>query len=399
MDDEDSERSSKEDRSTVYGTKKLRIGVKGYNKFVLRYHTRQPVRVELLPTHDPASVLSGLRQMFGLGTRKATNFLEGIHVNPGWGSAEMYHLTNTVTISSKPWVVSFEHYLPRWNPSSDWGTALLARPQCRRIVAMSEYALRTQESKLERHPRFAEAIRNKIVVLHPAQRALIAPSQLPRRMFDKLRFAFVGSDFFRKGGREILLAFNDLLQEGAQVHLTIVSRLDFGDYASQTTSEDARWAQDMIHRLGTNVTYTPSLPNEKVLDLFLQSHVSLLPTYHDTYGYALLESQAVGCPVISTSCCALPEINGPAMGWMIQVPTDALGDPCMNTPEQRSALSRSIREGLYATIKEICCHPECIAVKGANALRNIIQNHDPVTIRDAIEGICIEAAHSGRAAR
>ncbi len=397
MNNEDSERSSEEDSPKVWGAKKVRVGVKGYNKFVLRYHTHQPVRVELFPTHDPASVLSGLRQMFGLGTRKATNFLEGIHVNPGWGGADMYHLTNTVTISSKPWVVSFEHYLPRWNASSDWGAALLARPQCRRIVAMSKYALRTQESKLERQPRLAKAIRKKIVVLHPAQKALVTPSRLPRRKSEKLRFAFVGSDFFRKGGREILLTFNDLLQEGAPVHLTIVSRLDFGDYASHTTLEDARWAQDMIRRMGSNVTYFPSLPNEKVLDLFLHSDVSLLPTYHDTYGFALLESQAAGCPVISTSCCALPEINNPAIGWMIQVPTDPLGDACINTPEQRAALSRSIRDGLHATIKEICCHPECIPVKGANALQNVIQNHDPTAIRDAIEGVCIEAVRGGQA--
>lgn len=395
MNDEDSERSSEGASSKVCGTKKIRVGIKGYNKFVLRYHTNQPVQVEFLPTHDPASVLSGLRQMFGLGTRKATNFLEGIHVNPGWGGADMYHLTNTVTISRKPWVVTFEHYLPRWNASSDWGMSLLARPQCRRIIAMSKYARRAQESKLERQPRLAEAIQKKIVVLHPAQQALVSPSQLPRRTSETLRFAFVGSDFFRKGGREILLAFNDLLQQGAPVHLTIVSMLDFGDYASHTTLEDARWAQEMIRRMGSSVTYSPSLPNEKVLDLFLHSDVSLLPTYHDTYGYALLESQAAGCPVISTSCCALPEINSPAMGWMIHVPTDALGDALISTPEQRAALSRGIRDGLHATIKEICCHPECIPVKGANALQNVIQNHDPATVRDAIEGICIEASHSG----
>ena len=376
---------------SVPDKEKVRVAIKDVDRIITRYHSSHPSRVELHLTHDPMSAMGGLRYALKLGPRNATGFLETFHANPGLGAFDMYHLVNTVSISLKPWIVTFEHYLPRWNAWSRWGIEKLTHVQCRRIVAMSEYALRSQKFVLRGFPQYAETILEKSVVLHPAQEALITPSQRPRRSSDKLRLAFVGSDFFRKGGREILLAFSDLIREKVPVHLTIVSTLDPGDYASGTTQEDAAWAREMIRQMGDNITYTPSMPNDQVLDLFRHSDVSLLPTYHDTYGFALLESQGAGCPVISTAGCALPEINDSDVGWMIRVPLDMHGDPCFRTAEQRAVLSRTIREGLYATIKEIARSPECAAAKGENALRRIIQKHDPATVRDAIESMCLDA--------
>ncbi len=369
----------------------IRVGIKSFDKFLERYHTDHPSLVTLQTSRDPAAVLSALSERIGIGARNATDFLECIHLNPGFGGADVFHLANTVTISRKPWVSLFEHYLPRWNPASEFGMSLLARPQCRRLIAMSNYASRTQASRARQFPVFEETIRKKIVVLHPGQPTLASPSRVRSRDAEELKFAFVGADFFRKGGREILLAFNALIQEGERVHLTIVSSLITGDYASRSTSLDAKWALEMIQGMGSRVTYIPSMSHHEVLDLFLRSDVSLLPTYHDTYGFAVLESQAAACPVISTDCCALPEINDPDAGWLIRVPTDPLGDPYIETAEQRAVFSRTVSEGLRATVKEICRNPEVIQAKGGTALGRIARMHDPSRIRDAVEAICIDA--------
>lgn len=45
------------------------------------------------------------------------------------------------------------------------------------------------------------------------------------------------------------------------------------------------------------------LPNQKVVDLRVSSHVHLLPTLHDTYDYNLIESFSVA----TTNVVALPE--------------------------------------------------------------------------------------------
>ena len=370
----------------------IHVGIKSFDKFIERYHTDHPSLVELHTSRDPAAVLSAVRERLALGTRNATDFLECIHLNPGFGFVDVYHLSNTVTISRKPWLALFEHYLPRWNSKSERGMAMLARPQCRRLVAMSQYALNTQASKLRRFPAIEETVMKKVVVLPPGQKLLVNPSHVRPRDSECLQFTFVGGDFFRKGGREILLAFDALFREGEKIRLTIVSLLETGDYASRSTPRDAKWALDMIRGMGNNVTYIPTLPHHKILDLFLRSDVSLLPTYHDTYGFALLESQAAGCPVISTDCCALQETNNDDMGWMIRVPIDALGDPFIETAEQRAVFSRIVTDGLYATVKEICRNPDSIPARGTRALCKISRMNDTTRIRDAIEAICIDAA-------
>ena len=62
------------------------------------------------------------------------------------------------------------------------------------------------------------------------------------------------------------------------------------------------------------ISYVPKLTNNETLELMKKSHIGLLPTYADTYGYSVLEFQAAGCPVITTNVRALPEINNNNLG-------------------------------------------------------------------------------------
>jgi hypothetical protein len=59
-----------------------------------------------------------------------------------------------------------------------------------------------------------ESILQKLVVLHPPQEVL--REQIEARNYDlanPIRFILVGAGFFRKGGREILQAFDKLIRE------------------------------------------------------------------------------------------------------------------------------------------------------------------------------------------
>ena len=146
---------------------------------------------------------------------------------------------------------------------------------------------------------------------------------------------------------------------------------------SKTNSKDKDLAEKLVSG-NTNIKYYKTLPNNKVLELLKNSHIGLLPTYADTYGYSVLEAQAAGCPVISTNIRALPEINNNEAGWIIEVPKDKNGNAILKTPEDRKELSSIIEQELYRIIKdEIIPNPEIIKKKGEKALQRIRQHHNP----------------------
>ena len=50
-----------------------------------------------------------------------------------------------------------------------------------------------------------------------------------------------------------------------------------------------------------NITYLGPLPHNKTLECVAKSHVSILPSYHEGMANVLLEAQALGRPVLTTS--------------------------------------------------------------------------------------------------
>jgi glycosyltransferase involved in cell wall biosynthesis len=86
-----------------------------------------------------------------------------------------------------------------------------------------------------------------------------------------------------------------------EIELTIVSSLNIDNYATKKEPSDVQRVKNFIQKNSDWINYFPQLPNHEVLELMKKSHVGLLPTYADTYGYSVLEFQAAGCPVITTN--------------------------------------------------------------------------------------------------
>lgn len=329
------------------------------------------------------------------GNPPATSFLNTIHWNPLRRRFNLLHLVNSISASSTPWISTFSHYLPRWNMISRFGMSLLAGKACRKLIAISAFAFAYEEALIDRHPMYREAIRQKLVVLHPAQPALIPSFEVKELDRDAVVCTIVGADFFRKGGMEILRATERLARQGYPIRLNIVSSLDAGDYASHAGGEEVRQAERMIAGLPGVVRHYRSLPNDKVLTMFKNSHVGLLPTYDDIYGYSVLEAQAAGCPVISTDICALPEINNDEIGWMIRVPKDSFGIAYRKRDAQRKRLSREIEEQLFTHLRSICDNPGIAMDKGRRALARITAECRPEDRSAALERIYGEAMSAG----
>lgn len=314
---------------------------------------------------------------------RVANRLDPLLSNLHWGrrDCDLRHFFNMVSLNRTPWVTTFETALPRWIETRDWATnwgmKLLAGKPCRRLIALSDCAAVFQRAVLDDHPDVAAEIEAKITVLHPPQPLLVdAPKPAPLAG-EPIRFVLVGSDFFRKGGAEVLRLFDRLLERDAPVELEIVSTLAHGDYATHTTADDLAAAQRLIAKWPDRIRHHVRLSNEAVLDLMRSAHVGLLPTWADTYGYSVLEAQAAGCPVITTDIRALPEINDDRQGWIIPVPRDDRGNGLLGTAEARRRFSEQLEAGLEQAVEAILADPASIVTRGKVALERIAMMHSP----------------------
>jgi glycosyltransferase involved in cell wall biosynthesis len=308
---------------------------------------------------------------------------------------DVLHFFNVVSFGKTPWVSTFETVLPRYQISltchhgryPGYGslkadTAVeraleaMSRPACRNIIAISNCSARMQKQMLQLYPEYREAIENKIVVLHPPQAAFFPDYHSKRLPQDgPIRFMFVGGSFFRKGGAEMLAAFQQLRKDGLDCVLTIVSSLAVDDYATKETLADVANARRAINDNREWISHHRSLSNEDVLELMKASHVGLLPTYADTYGYSVLEFQACGCPVITTDVRALPEINDERSGWVIRLPKNWMGEAIYTKDDDRSKIAKTITSGIIAAVRNIMRNKTDIQAKADVALKRIRVEH------------------------
>lgn len=328
---------------------------------------------------------------------KAFGYTEPLIGNLHWGGrgCDVLHFFNRVSFDRRPWVTTFETVLPRWDElrprAIPLGLSLMARESCKRLIALSECTRDFQLAFLDEHSKHRDAIAPKITVLHPPQALLTEKPRAAPGPDETIHFAFVGVDFFRKGGREILRAFDRLLDRGAPIRLTIVSAMHFGDYASLTTADDLAEAQRLIAKWPGRIDQFGRLANDGVLDLFRTAHVALLPTWADTYGYSVLEAQAAGCPVLSTDVRALPEINDDVAGWVIPVPKTARGNAAIATAAARDEFSQLLETGIAGAVEAILADPASLAARSAASLARIRAHHDPAAHAAQLRQIYLEA--------
>lgn len=382
---------------------KLKIGVLAYR---MDYYSNLRIIVNKLPEVEyvPVKDIFTFRRALALKLNRVigkplfqtfdlNNQFEDFDLN----KVDLCHFSNGISYGKKPWVSHFETILPRFSEllnqakETHWqnmqpgrltlkGLDALRSPSCKQIIAWSENAAGFQRKFLsELSSEYSEPILAKLRVLHPAQEALIekvTPREHNRQ--HPIRFVLVGAGFFRKGGRELLKAFQKLAEEeGFPIRLVVVSSLRLEPYAAHETEEDLAWARKIIAAKPQWLEYYAELPNAAVLDLLKNADVGLLPTWADTYGLSVLEAQASGCPVITTDVRALPEINNNRLGWLIRVPKDELGEAIYATAENRLELSQTIEAGLESIIRSIVAEPGLIALKGQAALERIHAEHDP----------------------
>lgn len=307
---------------------------------------------------------------------------------------DIFHLFNEIAITDRKWVATFETELPRILPpksgNKDENRAKLQRlssaltaNNCLALIALSGAAYKMEMKLFRDSPELSQTIRDKMVVMHPPQKLYTRVRQ-SRKVAAPVHFVFIGKDFYRKGGGEIVRAFDELLAENkiqsSQVKVTLIGDLNkTGNYALGKYQDAPTFASEteaMIARHGDLYEHVPSMPNEQVMALLQKADVGLLPTWAETYGFSVLEMQSCGCPVITTNVRALPEINPTEAGWQV---TQELNDDCdysVTSARERDRLRRKTIDQLKAIIADIVETPELITQKANAAIARIRDEHD-----------------------
>ncbi len=256
----------------------------------------------------------------------------------------------------------------------------LASENCLALLPLSRCSCDIQMEIIKQFPQYEGIIKSKTYTLHPPQPLLISDLDqkgLTWKEDEEFHFVYVGKNFYRKGGVETLEALVALHSEFEHFKLTLISALEPDEERYMRSDDIEEQVKKMISSNSDWIEYHASLPNNQVLEIMRQAHVCLLPTWMDTYAYSVLESQACGTPVISTSLRALSEINNETVGWLVDVPVNRLNNPLNQTPALYESFRSRLCAGLLEKCKYVLTHREEVKNKARACLHRILEHHNP----------------------
>ncbi|WP_428737644.1 glycosyltransferase family 4 protein [Sulfurimonas sp.] len=142
---------------------------------------------------------------------------------------------------------------------------------------------------------------------------------------DIIDFVFVGFDYRRKGGSELLKAFSKV--SAKNIRLTFISNIE----------------DNIIHEYedDTRIIFLPPQSRETLFDeIYPKSDVLILPSLHESFGVVLLEALSFGLGLICIDTYATSEIvennfNGKLLHHPILKPTLLNGEKVINCVDIR----------------------------------------------------------------
>jgi len=311
------------------------------------------------------------------------------------GKYDLLHFFNAASVGKKPWITTFEYYMPRGahlpgtypeeNKYIHKVLQLMEGDSCKKLIALSEWAREAQLAYLKAANHPTDVIDSKLITIHPPQKKLL--ESVSEKSWDgPLKLLLVGADFFRKGGMESLEVIDNLIKSGLEIEFSIISRMQFGDYASKSTQKDVDRAKEIIQQHESIHLYD-FLSNEEVVQKMIDSHLVLLPSFEETYGYTVLEGQAAACPVITTNGTAFTEINNNEIGWVIEVELDEHKRSVPRSDSAKTAFQQKVKSSLEEILMSAYHDRDLLAKKGAKALDKIERQHHPKTVALQLQNI------------
>lgn len=312
-----------------------------------------------------------------------------------------------MTKVNTPWITTYETFVPRIKETINIHhqknenfpccqkvrkeLEILASDNCKLLISLSKCNHFMQLELLKQYPDLYDKISPKMLQMNPPQDALIDNYMEKSLPLDYIQFMFVGNDFVRKGGVEIVRAFYEINKRGLYpLKLILVTDLNRRENyvfkENQLTKKEYEDIENIINSSPWIEVYS-NLSNDKVISLMKNSHVGLFPTWGDTYGYSILEFQAAGCPVITTDIRAIPEINSDIYGWIIKLNKNKYGELAISSQCEKTMISQKIVDDLVVIIENILKNPNMIEEKGILSLNRIREAHNPNDYSSKLEQI------------
>lgn len=328
--------------------------------------------------------------------------LDGVGLWPPYGRFDLVHTFNRIPLRSRrPWIVTYESFLPRtFGPNQalvgDLLRDQLLTPMCRKVIAISEYAVRRTEQALAGWDGL-EKLRAKTEVIHPN----IEVKEGGRKYGGgALSVVFVGNDFARKGGIVALRMARQASERRLPVDFHLISSMRYGPKVYADYKEKAAYENDLKNIQLKNVTLHRGLPNAEVMRIIEDSDFILLPTLHDTYGFSLLEGMSRGVPAIATDTAAIPEfVKHGVNGFLLPLPNDPLGtwEQLDRRPFTWEILDETYDHLANAAIEclgRVLDEPHLWGRISHGALTRIREHHDAHLVGNRIEQIYSDATES-----
>jgi glycosyltransferase involved in cell wall biosynthesis len=283
---------------------------------------------------------------------------------------DLIHAFNRIPISSLPFVIGFESRLPRGYGFKSISYMerlrhILESDRCRAIIAMSEFSRRLFLKAHRGSPDFGR-LEAKLQMRYPNLPIPARDDRLAEEKLDQIQLVFVGNHFGRKGGCVAVKVAEMALRQGFPLRVTVVSTLERSIWNDPPDPDFFKPYYSLLDL--RNVTLHRGLPNNEVMAMLGSSHMSVLTTFSETFGYSAIESMAHHVPVIATRVGALAEfISDGDSGILVDLSVDedcewvVLKTMDRNTAQFATLYRDEIQrmaETAFAAIVDLHAHPE-----------------------------------------
>lgn len=314
---------------------------------------------------------------------------------------DLIHTWNSLPISRKPFVISFECELPRYlgitpHWQLNYGKKLLHSNRCRRILALSTAAKSNFEQQCREYGDMG--LLNKLEVFRGGVTLPIAPKNT-YSVAGPIKILFVGTDAVRKGIVPLFNACEKLIQQGLDIHLTIIGGFNeqcyvHGEHIPDVDELEALFKQSVW------VNYKGRVPVDEVFKQMKLHDVLAFPTFDESLGWVPIEAGLLGVPTIATDIFAIPElIEHQETGYLISINKradrrfiglDTKGD---ELAKHISDANQAVEIGLMLAIQNLYNNREKIEQWGRAAVLKLSKMYSPESAAKQLTKIYNDALH------
>ena len=197
----------------------------------------------------------------------------------------LIHCAHCLSLNKKPWICDIEFVGNFWAAlvgreaysSKKQVKKIITSKYCKKILAWTEWA---KKKIIKEFPE----VKNKVEVLYPA--VPIPKFTKIKNKNRKIKILFVGRGFKIKGGEVALNVMNEIIKTHKNVEGIVVSEIP------------KRFIEK--YEINKKIKLIGLVTQKKLFEkIYPEADIFLYPTFSDTFGFAILEAQSFGLPIVA----------------------------------------------------------------------------------------------------